>query len=512
MIHYFSRIEQQIKENWNSPALCDYEGISFTFGEVAAEIEYCHTYFKEHNIKKGDKIALCARNQARWPIAFLAINTYGAIVVPILDNFHPDGIINLIKHSGSKLLFTDMDSIKGIVPTLMLKEFIDKEKIRKDFSPDEVHYDKDNDGEIAVINYTSGSTGEPKGVMVRYECLSANIEFGQRRIPSHPGDNMLSILPMAHMFGMVFEFLYPLCGGATIWYLGKAPSPTLLIKAMQSVQPYLVIAVPMVFEKIFNTKIKPVINKEPVRSILSLKIFNKFIFKKIRKNINTSFGGKVRSYIIGGAAFNPDVEAFFKKVGLHFTVGYGMTEAAPLIGYEDWEKFELRSCGKAMEFLDVRIESRDMHHIPGEIQIKGTNVFSGYFKNEAATKEAFTEDGWFRTGDLGTIDIQGNIYIKGRSKSMLLTSNGQNVYPEEIESILNNLPQVYESVVVCRDGQLVALVFPAERFEPNESTASDIIALANMKLPKYSQISKIEFERDPFEKTPKLSIKRFLYK
>lgn len=512
MTHYLTRLQKIIKENWDHPALRDYNGVSVSFGELAAELDRCHKYFKDNNIKQGDRIAICAHNQVRWAVAFLAVNTYGAVAVPILDNFSNDGIRNLLRHSGSILLFTDNDSLKGEVPALILGEFFDKFEIPSGFGPDSVHFGIDNDKELAVINYTSGSTGDPKGVMVRYECLSANIEFGHKRIPSYSGDNILSILPMGHMFGLVFELLYPLCGGTTVWYLGKAPSTTLLVSAMKEVRPYLVIAVPMVFEKIFKTRIKPALEKNSVRFLLGIPLIRNLIFRKMRKSIDSSFGGRIRSYIIGGAAFNPETEAFFKRIGFHFTVGYGMTEAAPLICYEDWQDFVPRSCGKPIDSVEVRIDSADGEHVPGEIQIRGVSVFSGYYNNPAATEEAFTDDGWFKTGDLGTMDRDGNLFIRGRSKCMLLTSNGQNVYPEEMESVLNNLPQVAESLVVCRKGQLVALVVPNTDCPGDESTASAILAGANLKLPKFCRLSKVEFNAAPFEKTPKLSIKRFLYK
>jgi len=520
MEHYFSRLEKQIRQKWNSQALGNCEGESITFGEMAAEIDRCHKYLKEHNINKGDKVAICAHNQFRWALAFLSINTYGAVAVPILDNFHPEGVCNILNHSDSVMLFTDADilgrldtsAIKAVKDIVVLADFFTCQPIPAGFGPDNVHYPQDNDKELAVINYTSGSTGEPKGVMLRYECFSANVEYGQKRIPVMGGDRMLSILPMAHMFGLVFELLYPLCNGATIWYLGKAPSPTTLIKAMKAVRPFLVIAVPMVFEKIYNAKIKPALEGKFASIAVKLPLISNYIYRKIRKDLESSFGGRVRCFILGGAAVNPEVEAFLKRIGLHFTIGYGMTEAAPLIGYEDWDKFVLRSCGKPMDFVEVRIDSYNEANIPGEIQLRGVSLFSGYYNNPTATADSFTPDGWFKTGDLGTIDAEGNIYIKGRSKSMLLTSNGQNIYPEEIESILNSLPQVAESLVVGRDGLLVALIFPSERFKPTDDTAAEILSAANAKLPKYSHLAKVEFERDPFVKTPKLSIKRFLYR
>lgn len=531
MTHYLSRLRKQICENWNSPALCDYDGTSITFGELALEIERYHIYFRKAGITKGDKIAICAKNQARWGVAFFAINTYGAVAVPILDNFHPDGIASIINHSGSIMLFTDKDIWQRLVKnsignvsnvidiasceSLMCSDGLirlDSTVVPENFGPDRIVYPTDNDKDLAVINYTSGSTGDPKGVMLRYECISANVEYGQKRIPSHSGDHMLSILPMAHMFGMVFELIYPICGGATIWFLGKAPSPTLLIKAMRQVKPYLVIAVPMIFEKIYKGKIKPMAEKPAIRAALSIPLIKTLFYNKIRKSIDNSFGGKVRMYIMGGAAVNPEVEDFLHKIKFHYTVGYGMTEAAPLLTYEDWDKFAVHSCGKAMDFIELRIKSDDERHIPGEIQARGISLFSGYYNNPELTAQAFTKDGWFNTGDLGTIDNDGNLHINGRSKSMLLTSNGQNIYPEEIECLFNSLPQVYESLVIGRDGHLVALIYPSEGTLTDDNSAGEIISQINAKLPKYSQIAKIEFQRDPFKKTPKLSIKRFLYK
>jgi len=546
MTHYFKRLENQIASNWEKKALCDYGGESFTFGETAIAIDRFHILFEEAGIRKGEKIAICAKNQARWGICFLAVNTYGAVVVPVLSDFTPENIVSLVDHSESVFLFVDteiwekldisgMQKIKNVVCvsdfSFLYGEFLKEgqsdlisatgsifnERYPKGFSASNVHYPTDNEKDLAVINYTSGSTGDPKGVMLRYECFSANVEYGQKRIPSSSSDNILSILPMAHMFGMVFELIYPLCGGTTVNFLGKTPSPTLLLKAMKDVKPYLVIAVPMIFEKIYKSKFKPELDKPAVRLLFRFPLIRNIICFKMRSALNEAFGGRVRMYILGGAAVNPEVEEFLHRIKFHFTVGYGMTEAAPLLTYEDWDKFVLRSCGKAMEFVSLRIDSEDPQNVTGEIQAKGKNIFCGYYKNEHATKAAFTEDGWFNTGDIGLIDNKGNVFIKGRSKSMLLSSNGQNIYPEEIECEINSLPHVVESLVVSRLDKLVALVYL-----DNESVRRDgrkideitrsIIETINAKLPKYSQISKIEVEKDPFKKTPKLSIKRFLYK
>ncbi|MDO4949935.1 MAG: AMP-binding protein [Bacteroidales bacterium] len=542
MTHYFDRIRQQMQANWEKPALCDYKGDIFTFCDTAIQIERLHLLFEQMGIQKGDRIALCGKNQARWAVAFLAINTYEAVVVPLLANFHPDNIRNILNISECKMLFTDVEiwqgmgegNLGGLRQAISLADFeplwceeTDREKHARinglfdqkyphGMTADDVHYPTDNDKELAIINYTSGSTGDPKGVMLRYECFSANVEYGQANMPSSPNDTLLSILPLAHMFGMVFELLYPLCGGTPIYFLGKAPSPSILMKALRDVRPYLITAVPMIFEKIYGKKIKPLLSKPMVRSLMYVPFIQKFIFKKIRREIDATFGGNIRLYIMGGAAVNPEVERFFHKIGLHFTIGYGMTEAAPLLTYERWDKFVLRSCGKAMSFLQLRIDSDNPSRKPGEIQAKGISLFSGYYKNEEATRAAFTDDGWFRTGDTGVIDKAGNVFIRGRLKSMLLSSNGQNIYPEEIESIIINQPFVLEAVVVMRNDKLVALcLLDQDAMRKNGvgqvEVVNEIVRATNEQTDPYSKISAVEVRTEPFEKTAKLSIKRYLY-
>ena len=385
------------------------------------------------------------------------------------------------------------------------------------FSASDVSYPKENDKELAIINYTSGTTSAPKGVMLRYECISANVEFGQKRLPSYPGDTIVSMLPMAHMYGMMFELIYPVCGGSSVYYLGKTPTPALLLGAMAEVKPYLVITVPLVMEKIFKSKVAPVINKPVMKVLTAIPGVNQLIFKKIRTTLLNAFGGKVREIVMGGAALNPDVEKWFMKFKLPFTVGYGMTEAAPLLAYEDWWEFAPKSCGKCVDSVEIRIDSEDPYNKVGEIQAKGISLMSGYYKNEEATAAAFTEDGWMRTGDLGLIDKKGNIFIKGRSKNMILSANGQNIYPEEIEAVVNNQPYVVESVVIDRGASLVALVYV-----DSEKLAQDGVSIdehvknvqneVNKSMPAYSKISKVEVMDQPFEKTPKMSIKRFMYK
>ena len=544
MKHYFTRLEESIKTNWNRPALGNYRGELFTFGEVATNIAKLHLLYEAAGLKKGDKVALCAKNSARWGIAFFSANTYEAVVVPILADFHPDSVNSLVDHSESTVLFTDTDiwsklditkmpMVKAVVSTADFKllyaadekiqeandnlQLLFDQKYPNGFTAADVSYPTDNDKELAIINYTSGTTSAPKGVMLRYECISANVAFGQKRLPSYPEDKIVSMLPMAHMYGMMFELIYPLCGGSSIYYLGKTPTPALLLGAMAEVKPYLVITVPLVMEKIFKSKVAPVVNKPVMKVLTAIPGINQIIFKKIRTTLLNAFGGKVREIVMGGAALNPDVEKWFKKLKLPFTVGYGMTEAAPLMAYEDWCEFASKSCGKAIDTVEVRIDSEDPYTKVGEIQARGMNIMSGYYKNEEATKAAFTEDGWMRTGDLGLLDKKGNIFIKGRSKNMILSANGQNIYPEEIEAAVNNQPYIIESVVVNRGARLVALVYAdAEKAKAEgtdlEAYKAVIMAEVNKSMPSYSKINIVEYMDQPFEKTPKMSIKRFMYK
>ena len=544
MKHYFTRFEEAIKNNWERPALANFRGETFTFGQLATQIAKFHVFFEKIGLKKGDKVALCAKNSARWGVTFFAANTYEAVLVPILADFHPESVNSLVDHSESKLLLTDSDiwnklditkmpTVKAVISSSDFSllyaadetiqaasdslEQLFNEKYPSGFSAADVTFPIDNDTDLAIINYTSGTTSAPKGVMLRYECVSENVAFGQKRLPSYPGDKIVSMLPMAHMYGMMFELIYPLCGGSSVYYLGKTPTPALLLGAMAEVKPYLVITVPLVMEKIFKSKVAPVVNKPLMKVLCALPGLNQVIFKKIRTQLLNAFGGNVREIVMGGAALNPDVEKWFRKFKLPFTVGYGMTEAAPLLAYEDWWDFASKSCGKAVDSVEVRIDSEDPYNKVGEIQAKGNSLMSGYYKNEEATKAAFTEDGWMRTGDLGVVDALGNIYIRGRSKNMILSANGQNIYPEEIEAVINNQPYVVESVVVDRGASLVALVY----VDGDKLTADGLNidqqmdamkAEVNKSMPSYSKISKVEVMDKPFEKTPKMSIKRFMYK
>ena len=543
-MHYFSRLENTIKSNWNGIAVANYRGESFTYGELATQIARFHVFFEAVGLKKGDKVALCAKNSARWGITFFAANTYEAVLVPILADFHPESVNSLVDHSESKVLLTDTDIWTKLDITKMPQIqavfsssdfsllYAADEKIQKacdeldamfaakypnGFSAEYVSYPTDNDKELAIINYTSGTTSAPKGVMLRYECVSENVSFGQKRLPCGLGDTLVSMLPMAHMYGMMFELIYPVCNGAAIYYLGKTPTPALLLGALKEIKPYLVITVPLVMEKIFKSKVAPIVNKPVMKVVCAIPGLNQVIFKKVRNTLLEAFGGRIREIVMGGAALNPDVEKWFRRFKLPFTVGYGMTEAAPLLAYEDWWEFAPKSCGKAVDSVEVRIDSEDPYTKVGEIQAKGISLMSGYYKNEEATAAAFTEDGWMRTGDLGLLDKKGNIYIKGRSKNMILSANGQNIYPEEIEAVVNNQPYVIESVVVDRGAKLVALIYAdADAMKAagvdEQTFKAQVIAEVNVSMPAYSKIGLVEIMAEPFEKTPKMSIKRFMYK
>ena len=548
MKHYLATLESSMKAGWDRPALCNYHGEVFTNADLAAEIVKFDLLFSALGIRKGDKIALCAKNVARWAVSFLSVNAYEAVIVPILADFHPGSITHLVDHSDSVLLFTDkeiwdrldaakMPKLRGAVniddfsvlyaakpefkELLASRDGMYAAKYPEGISKEEFAFKStDNFDDLAVINYTSGTTSDPKGVMLTYGNLSASIQFGHDNITIFPGDTIVSMLPMAHVYGMAYEFLYPLSGGCAVYYLGKTPAPSLLLKAMQEVRPYMVCTVPLVMEKIYKASLKPVLSKPAMKLLTAIPGINRIIFNKVREKLDAAFGGKVRNYIMGGAALNPEVEKCFKRIGLHYTVGYGMTEAAPLLAYEDWRRYVPGSCGKGISCVSVRIDSEDPQTIAGEIQAKGDNIMIGYYKNEEATAAAFTDDGYLRTGDLGIMDAEGNIFIKGRSKNMILSANGQNIYPEELEAVVNNQNYVSESVVVDRAGRIVALVyFDVEAMRKDgldEEAVSDlpekVRVSANRQLPAYSQIAKVEVVLAPFEKTPKMSIKRFLYK
>ena len=543
--HYLERLQAATRKFWDKPALNNIGGETFNYAQMATQIEKFHLVFEKLGFKKGDKIAICAQNGARWGMAYLAVNTYETVIVPILADFTPDSVNHLVNHSESLALFTNAAKWKKLdlakMPLLKLVIDVDTWKTlwtadesvqaiydQMDelfaakhpggYGPDDVVFPTDNWDDLSTINYTSGSTGDPKGVMLTYRNFSANVDYSQRNVPA--GDKMVSMLPMAHMYGLVIEFIYPLCNGTSIYWLGKTPTPAALMKAFADVKPYLLITVPLVMEKIYKSKVKPTLDKPLIKFLLKVPGINNLIYKKVKNGLVEAFGGNVQEFIMGGAALNPEVERLFKRIKFPYLVGYGMTEACPLLAYEHWTKYVAGSCGKCVDVAEVRIDSEDPQHVVGEIQARGENIMVGYYKNPEATANAFTEDGWLKTGDLGIIDAEGNIFIRGRSKNMILGPSGQNIYPEEIEAVVNNQDYVIESVVVDRGGKLVALVFTDEQaiakalldVEARSNIPENIRVGANRQLPSYSQIAKVELQAQPFEKTPKMSIKRFLYK
>ena len=538
MRHYLKNLEDTVRQHWTQKALCDYNGDSFTYAQLAINVERFRIFFAAAGINKGDKIALCARNSARWAMTFWGINVNGRVAVPLLADFHPNTVSILTHHSDSVVLFVDDDiwakmnpeetpNLKAAINikdgTLLWhqnKTVADAWDGRKNafaqqhpngMYPEQVSYPDDNMDDLAIINYTSGTTGNPKGVMLTYSAMSDTDDFANTHFPNQPGQTVVSMLPLAHMYGLAIEFIHPNVDGVTVYFLGKTPSPTTLLKAMQDIKPYMVVTVPLVMEKIYANAIKPAIEK--TKSLLAIPGLNRLIYRKIRNKVIEAFGGGVQCFIMGGAALNPEAEQCFKKIRLPYTVGYGMTEACPLLGFEWWTKFVPGSCGKPVH--DLRIDSEDPQHIPGEIQARGQNLTIGYYKNPEATEAAFTQDGWFRTGDLGIMDAKRNIFIRGRIKSMILNSSGQNIYPEEVEAVVNNCQYVEECLVVDRDGKIVALVYPEIPEDMDDETKAAIPGTirdeANKSLPAYSRINKVEFVTEPFEKTPKMSIKRFLY-
>lgn len=538
MKHYLKKLEETVAKHWSQKALCDYGGEAFTYANVAVGIEQFRLFLAQAGINKGDKIAICARNSARWAMTFWGINANGCVVVPLLADFHPDNICTLTNHSDSVLLYTDEDIWARLSPDQMpalraainvrdgsvlwhrdqavaqawqAREAAFVHVHPEGMSPDQVTYATDNLDDVAIINYTSGTTGNPKGVMLTYGAMSDTDEFANTHFPNRPGETVVSMLPMAHMYGLAIEFIHPNVDGVTVYYLGKTPSPTTLLKAMREVKPYMVVTVPLVMEKVYASSIKPALNK--LRVLLAIPGINRLIYNKVRNKVLAAFGGRVRCFIMGGAALKPEAERCLRRMRLPFTVGYGMTEACPLLGWEWWTRFAPGSCGKAVH--EVRIDSHNPRSVVGEIQARGANITLGYYKNPEATAAAFTPDGWFRTGDLGILDKQGNIYIRGRIKSMILNSSGQNIYPEEIEAVVSTCPHVTECLAVDRGGKIVVLVY-AEQSDDMDAEArkrlpDTIRQAANKSLPAYSRIAKVELRDTPFEKTPKMSIKRYLY-
>lgn len=544
---FIAFVEESIKKHWNLDALTDYKGATLQYKDVARKIEKLHILLAESGIKPGDKVAVCGRNSSHWGVAFLAILTYGAVAVPILHEFKADNIHNIVNHSEARLLFVgdvvweslneaEMPLLEGIILmtdfTLLvcrskqleyarehLNELFGK-KFPRNFRREHVSYRRDNPEELAVINYTSGTTSFSKGVMLPYRSLWANTQFAFDVLTLKPGDRIVSMLPMAHMYGLAFEFLYEVACGCHVFFLTRMPSPKIIFQAFADVKPHIVIAVPLIIEKIIKKNVLPKLETLKMKVLLKVPIINDKIKATVREQMIQGFGGNFYEVIIGGAAFNQEVEKLLKSIDFPYTVGYGMTECGPIICYEDWKRFKPGSCGKAAPRMEVRIDSPGPQNIVGEILTRGDNVMLGYYKNPEATAQILDADGWLHTGDLGVMDEEGNVTIKGRSKNMLLGPSGQNIYPEEIEEKLNNLPFVAECIVIQQnDNKLVALIYPD--FEDAYSQGmsdSDIEAAMeenrttlNAELPAYSQISRIKIYPEEFEKTPKKSIKRFLY-
>lgn len=544
---FIAFVEESIKKHWDLDALTDYKGATLQYKDVARKIEKLHILLAESGIKPGDKVAVCGRNSSHWGVAFLAILTYGAVAVPILHEFKADNIHNIVNHSEARLLFVgdvvweslneaEMPLLEGIILmtdfTLLvcrskqleyarehLNELFGK-KFPRNFRREHVSYRRDNPEELAVINYTSGTTSFSKGVMLPYRSLWANTQFAFDVLTLKPGDRIVSMLPMAHMYGLAFEFLYEVACGCHVFFLTRMPSPKIIFQAFADVKPHIVIAVPLIIEKIIKKNVLPKLETLKMKVLLKVPIINDKIKAAVREQMIQGFGGNFYEVIIGGAAFNQEVEKLLKSIDFPYTVGYGMTECGPIICYEDWKRFKPGSCGKAAPRMEVRIDSPDPQNIVGEILTRGDNVMLGYYKNPEATAQILDADGWLHTGDLGVMDEEGNVTIKGRSKNMLLGPSGPNIYPEEIEEKLNNLPFVAECIVIQQnDNKLVALIYPD--FEDAYSQGmsdSDIEAAMeenrttlNAELPAYSQISRIKIYPEEFEKTPKKSIKRFLY-
>ena len=539
--------ENCFQEHWNYLALSNHKGEKLQYKDVARRIEKLHILFAECGLKKGDKVAICSRNQANWAVVYLATITYGAVIVPILHEFKESSVHHIVTHSESRILFVGSHIWEGLseaeMPNLeaailisdfsvvyakephileireRLNELFGK-KYPKNFGPEHIQYHKDDPEELAMINYTSGTTGFSKGVMLPYRSLYSNVVFAHEVIPEvTSGSEVVSMLPMAHVYGMVFEFLFEMSVGAHVHFLTRMPSPKIIMEAFATVHPKIIIAVPLIIEKIYKTRLQPLLNKMSMRVLLRLPVIEQKVRNKIHNTLMDVFGGNFCELVIGGAPFNREAEQFFKKIGFPFTIGYGMTECGPLITYAPWRKIKTFSCGYAVHRMEVRIDSHDPLHIPGEIQTRGDHVMLGYYKDPEITAEAFTQDGWFKTGDMGIIDDEGFVFIKGRCKSMILGASGQNIYPEEIESVLNNMPYVVESLVIEKDGKLVALVYPNFELAAEaqitdqqlEKIMDENLRILNEEQPNYAKVSEIQIFPEEFEKTPKKSIKRYLY-
>ena len=555
---FIKYVEESVRKNWNLPCLTDFKGTTSSYKDVARKIAKLHILFEHSGIKKGDKIALCSRNMSSWGIAFMATLTYGAVAVPILNEFKADSVHHIVNHSEAKLLFagdmvwegldgTAMPDLDGILrmedfslrlsnnPMLTLarerlNEFFGQ-KYPERFTPDDVTYHHDNRDhsaetalrdkldELALINYTSGTTSSSKGVMLPYRSIWTNMRFGFEVLGNNPGEQLVCMLPMAHMYGLAFEFIYQFANGTHIYFLSKSPSPKVISDAFEQVKPDLIITVPLIIEKIIRKKVFPTIEKPHMKLLMNIPVINDKIKETIRQKLMDALGGKFKEIIIGGAALNREVEKFLRFIHFPYTVGYGMTECGPLLSYDDWSTFRLGSCGKAVRRVELKIDSPDPRNVVGEILAKGDCVMDGYYKNPEATAAAIDTEGWLHTGDLGVIDADGYLFIKGRCKNMILGPSGQNIYPEEIEDRINNMIHVSESLVVEQEGKLIALIYPdADSVSAAGIGEADLpqvmhdnIKGINQELPAYSQIAGVKIMEQEFEKTPKRSIRRFLY-
>lgn len=533
-----SLFQAALNKNGNLTALSDYGGESFTYSGVASQIFKIHGIYRRYGIRKGDHIALYGKNSARWGIIYLATLTYNAVIVPILPDFHPADVHFIVNHSDSVLLFTEESMFRELNVTempeikvaLRIRDdsvlFTGRELpevgINQEFSqrPKEINFEVPDPDEVAVISYTSGTTGFSKGVVLPHKSLSENILYAHRNMPLQPRDKILSFLPLAHTYGCAFEFLFPFTLGCDIIFLTKTPSPKIIMQAFSEVRPALILSVPLVIEKIYKAQILPALRSPLARFLLPVPILNQLVYKKVRKKMIDVFGGKFRELVIGGAPFNREAEIFFRKMKFPFTVGYGMTECGPLISYASWKTTKKGASGRPVDELEVRIDSADPRHVSGEILIRGSHVMKGYYKNDEATKAVIDENGWLHSGDLGIMDVHGNIFIRGRSKSMILGPSGKNIYPEEIEARLNNRFMVMESLVIERDNKLIALIYPDSdamgkagiSHEQLPGVFKTYLNELNHYLPKYSRVSDFEIVSTEFEKTPKRSIRRFLYK
>ena len=544
--HFIDYIEQSIIRNWNLNALTDYKGATLQYKDVARKIAKFHIVLESAGIQPGDKIAVCGRNSAHWAVTFLATITYGAVIVPILHEFKADNIHNIVNHSEARLLFVgdqvwenlNEDAMPQLLGVILMTEFTpvvchDKrlmeafehrntlygQRYPKNFRPEHICYRKDKPEELAIINYTSGTTGYSKGVMLPYRSLWSNVNYCHEMLPVKPGDNMVAMLPMGHVFGMTYDFLYGFSAGAHLYFLTRMPTPKIIAQSFAEIKPRVISCVPLIVEKIIKKNILPRVDNKIGKLLLRLPIINDKIRALARKEAMEIFGGNFDEIIIGGAPFNAEVERFLKQIGFPYTIAYGMTECGPIICSSRWETLKLASCGKATSRMEVRIDSPDPKTHAGEIVCRGMNMMLGYYKNPEATAQIIDANGWLHTGDLGTLDEEGYVTVRGRSKNLLLTSSGQNIYPEEIESKLNNMPYVSESLIVLQHEKLVALIYPdfddafahgLQQTDIQKVMEQNRIEL-NQQLPNYSQISKIKIHFEEFEKTAKKSIKRFMY-